>query len=250
MKWSGPSNRHTSSAPSADGGATPRRSASSRTVVDAHRAFEVDVELGLRQGDQISHRPMVASDAWERGAAPIGRRSVALLGLALLTATACVGGGTGAEDPAARAFTRADVDAIVLGPDDALDGTTYVEDASGFHELDAFARDDVERGHLVDDGFEIGHVALFLPPDSVDGDPTADERQRDRPGDRGAVPRRRRSRELARALRRGPALAAGARRDRRPRRTGSAISRSGCGARRPTERRCRSSRGGSRTCSS
>ena len=46
-----------------------------------------------------------------------------------------------------------------------------MEDASGFHELDAFARDDVERGHLVDDGFEIGHVALFLPPDSVDGDP-------------------------------------------------------------------------------
>ena len=76
----------------------------------------------------------------------------------------------GADDPAARAFTRADVDAIVLGPDDAPDGTTYVEDASGFHELDAFARDDVERGHLVDDGFVIGHVALFLPPDSANGD--------------------------------------------------------------------------------
>ena len=37
---------------------------------DAHRAFQVDVELGLRKGDQISHRPMVASGAWERGAAP------------------------------------------------------------------------------------------------------------------------------------------------------------------------------------
>jgi len=100
-----------------------------------------------------------------------GRRSVALLGLALLTATACDGGGTGADDPASRAFTRADVDAIVLGPVDAPDGTTYVRNASGFHELDAFARNDVERGHLVDDGFAIGHVALFLPPDSVDGDP-------------------------------------------------------------------------------
>jgi hypothetical protein len=86
----------------------------------------------------------------------VARRSVALVGLALLTATA--------------AFTRADVNAIVLGPDDALVGTTYVEDASGFHELDAFARDDVERGHLVDDGFVIGHVALFLPPESANGD--------------------------------------------------------------------------------
>ena len=37
---------------------------------DAHRAFQMDVELGFRQGDQITHRPMVASDAWERGAGP------------------------------------------------------------------------------------------------------------------------------------------------------------------------------------
>ena len=42
---------------------------------------------------------------------------------------------------------------IVLGPNDAPDGTTYVDDASGFNDLDAFARDEIERGHLVDDGF-------------------------------------------------------------------------------------------------
>jgi len=100
----------------------------------------------------------------------VGRRSVALLGLAQLTATACDGGGTGTGDPTHRPFTRADLDAIVLGPDDAPDGTTYVQDASGYHELGAFARDDVERDHLADDGFEIGHVALFLPPESVEGD--------------------------------------------------------------------------------
>src|SRR6185436_474135 len=28
---------------------------------DTHRALQVDVEFGLREGDQISHRPMVAS---------------------------------------------------------------------------------------------------------------------------------------------------------------------------------------------
>ena len=65
----------------------------------------------------------------------VGHRCVALAGLALLTATACVGRETSADGPATRPF----------------------------------ARDDVEREHLVDDGFEIGHVALFLPPDSVNG---------------------------------------------------------------------------------
>jgi hypothetical protein len=95
------------------------------------------------------------------------------IGLAMLTATACTGGGD-ADDPDARAFTRADVETIVLGPDDAPDGTTYVEHASGFDDLDAFARDEVERGHLVDDGFQIGHVSLFLPPASATGGPSSE----------------------------------------------------------------------------
>jgi len=102
----------------------------------------------------------------------VGSRSVVLLSLALLTATACVGDPS-ANDSTDRPFTRADVEAIVLGPTDAPDGTTYVDDASGFNDLDAFARDEVERGHLVDDGFQIGHVALFLPPASASGGPSS-----------------------------------------------------------------------------
>jgi len=98
--------------------------------------------------------------------------SIALVGLLLLTATACIGGS--ADDPDARPFTRTDVETIVLGPNDAPDGTTYVQDASGFNDLDAFARDEVERGHLVDDGFQIGHVALFLPPASATGGPSSE----------------------------------------------------------------------------
>ena len=98
-----------------------------------------------------------------------GRRSVSLLGLALLTASACVARGTAADEPSPGAFTRADVDAIVLGPDDAPDGTAYVDAVSGFQDLDAFARDDAERSHLVDDGFEVGHLALFFPAGHTDG---------------------------------------------------------------------------------
>ena len=58
---------------------------------------------------------------------------------------------------------------IVLGPDDAPDGTAYVDAVSGFQDLDAFARDDAERSHLVDDGFEVGHLALFFPAGHTDG---------------------------------------------------------------------------------
>jgi hypothetical protein len=98
----------------------------------------------------------------------VAGRSFTLLALSILMATACVEDGT-AADAALRPFTRADVNLIVLGPNDAPGGTAYVEDASGFHDLDAFARDDIERSHLVDDGFEVGHVALFLPPASANG---------------------------------------------------------------------------------
>jgi hypothetical protein len=66
-------------------------------------------------------------------------------------------------------YTRADVDAIVLGAADAPAGTAYVESVSGFQDLQAFARDQAELGYLVDDGFEIGHLALFFPSGRVDG---------------------------------------------------------------------------------
>ena len=64
---------------------------------------------------------------------------------------------------------RADVDAIVLGPTDAPTGTAYVDGASGFQDLTAFARDQVELGHLRDDGFQIGHLSLFFPAGHVNG---------------------------------------------------------------------------------
>lgn len=66
-------------------------------------------------------------------------------------------------------FTRADVGAIVLQPADAPAGTIYVDSASGFQALAAFARDDVELGLLRDDGFQVGHLSLFFPAGRANG---------------------------------------------------------------------------------
>ena len=71
------------------------------------------------------------------------RRSLAAAALALLVAAAChADGGSTTSEPGP--FTRADVDAIVLGPNDALEGTAYVDGISGFQDLKAFARDQDE----------------------------------------------------------------------------------------------------------
>ena len=88
-----------------------------------------------------------------------------------LFAAACHSGGDGAatQSSAPGPYTRADVDAIVLGPSDAPEGTSYVDGVSGFADLKAFARDDVELAHLQADGFQIGHLALFLPSGHVNG---------------------------------------------------------------------------------
>ncbi len=81
----------------------------------------------------------------------------------LLGAVACSSSGP----PPHGRFTRARLDAIVLGPSDAPSGTTYVDSASGFDEVQAFARDARELRFLQRDGFEVGHVALFFPSDHV-----------------------------------------------------------------------------------
>jgi hypothetical protein len=86
--------------------------------------------------------------------------------IVLLAASAC----HGAEEhvtptPAPGRFTPADVDAIVLSPADAIEGTTYVDGVSGVQDLQVFARDDAELAHLRSDGFELGHLALFFPRD-------------------------------------------------------------------------------------
>ena len=73
----------------------------------------------------------------------VARRSVAVTALAMLLAAGCHADGGTATDSALGPYTRADVDAIVLGPSDAPEGTSYVDGVSGFQDLQAFARDDV-----------------------------------------------------------------------------------------------------------
>jgi hypothetical protein len=52
--------------------------------------------------------------------------------------------------------------------EDAPDGTAYVDGVSGFQNH-RFARDATERAHLVDDGFQVGHLALFFPSGHANG---------------------------------------------------------------------------------
>jgi hypothetical protein len=87
----------------------------------------------------------------------------------LVAATCHADGGSTTSEP--RPFTRADVDAMVLGPSDALEGTSYVDGISGFQDLKASARDQDELVHLQEDGFQIGHLALFFPSGHANGGP-------------------------------------------------------------------------------
>ncbi len=96
------------------------------------------------------------------------RRSLAMVAVSVLVAVGCHPSDTPSVTAPGR-FTRADVGAIVLQPSDALKGTVYVDGASGFQELTAFARDDVELGHLRDDGFQVDHLSLFLPAGHANG---------------------------------------------------------------------------------
>ena len=98
------------------------------------------------------------------------RRSIAAAALVALFAAGChSGGGPATPSAAPGPYTRADVDAIVLGPDDAPGGTAFVDGASGFQDLQAFARDATERAHLQEDGFQVGHLALFFPSGHANG---------------------------------------------------------------------------------
>ncbi|MGZ5297223.1 MAG: hypothetical protein ACXWYT_09905 [Actinomycetota bacterium] len=99
----------------------------------------------------------------------VERRSVAVAALALSLAAGCHLGGGSATESEPGPYTRADVETIVLGPSDAPKGTSYVDSVSGFQDLRAFARDDVELVHLQEDGFQVGHLALFFPSGRADG---------------------------------------------------------------------------------
>jgi hypothetical protein len=99
----------------------------------------------------------------------VARRRIAVATLPLFLAAACHGAGASTTRSEPGPFTRADVDAIVLGPSDAPEGTSYVDGVSGFQDLQAFARDGVELAHLQEDGFQVGHLALFFPSAHTDG---------------------------------------------------------------------------------
>jgi hypothetical protein len=66
-------------------------------------------------------------------------------------------------------FEPADLASIELTAKDAPSGLGYVPGFSGDQDLDAFARDAAERTDLIDDGFELGNGALFVPADRVNG---------------------------------------------------------------------------------
>lgn len=91
--------------------------------------------------------------------------------LALLVTAGCRADTGSATENDPGPYTRADVDAIVLGPNDAPRGTSYVDSVSGYQDLRAFARDDVELALLNADGFQVGHLALFFPRGRTDGGP-------------------------------------------------------------------------------
>lgn len=87
---------------------------------------------------------------------PRAGRSIAALGIVAMLGTAtCDGSGGG--------FAEEDLDAIVLTPVDAPEGTTYSRAVSGFQDLTGFARNADEKEALVVDGFIAGHLALFAP---------------------------------------------------------------------------------------
>jgi hypothetical protein len=58
---------------------------------------------------------------------------------------------------------RADLDAIVLSASDAPSGTRYVEEVSGYQDIQTFAIDADELNALREDGFVVGHLAWFIP---------------------------------------------------------------------------------------
>lgn len=95
----------------------------------------------------------------------LGATSIVLLAAAV--GTSCGGAWEAPAPP--PSFARTDLETIVLSADDAPRGTTYVEGYSGFQDLRTFARDADELGHLREDGFVVGHLALFFPSDHADG---------------------------------------------------------------------------------
>lgn len=99
------------------------------------------------------------------------RPFVAAVALVVLVAAGCQADDGSATKSQPGPFRRGDLNAIVLGPSDAPMGTSYVDGVSGYQDLQAFARDDLELARLQADGFQVGHLALFFPSGRADGGP-------------------------------------------------------------------------------
>jgi hypothetical protein len=103
----------------------------------------------------------------------VPRDLVAVAAISVALASSCTSAGRSASTDAASEpasgggagarFTRGDLDAIVLMPADAPEGTEYSGTVSGFQDLEAFAADTNEAAALREDGFIVGHLALFAP---------------------------------------------------------------------------------------
>jgi hypothetical protein len=64
-----------------------------------------------------------------------------------------------------ESLRRGDLDAIVLSAADRPPGTRFVDQVSGYQDLETFAIDADELNALREEGFVVGHLAWFIPED-------------------------------------------------------------------------------------
>jgi hypothetical protein len=89
------------------------------------------------------------------------------LAMALLVVAASCGNGMVAASDPPRAYSPADLEGIVLRPDEGPEGTLFVESASGTMTLERFWPSSccpAQQMAFADAGFEAGHATLFERP--------------------------------------------------------------------------------------
>jgi hypothetical protein len=85
----------------------------------------------------------------------------------LVVAAASCGNGMGAASDPPRAYSPADLEGIVLRPDEGPEGTLFVESASGTMTLERFWPSSccpAQQMAFADAGFQAGHATLFERP--------------------------------------------------------------------------------------
>jgi hypothetical protein len=88
------------------------------------------------------------------------------MALLVVAAASCGNGMVAASDPP-RAYSPADLEGIVLRPDEGPEGTLFVESASGTMTLERFWPSSccpAQQMAFADAGFEAGHATLFERP--------------------------------------------------------------------------------------